>query len=208
VAAPAVVNLSLDGGADVYVAQLVIWAAFALTYLALSWTLFRRADAAGIEAWAVARDRPVAGRVRRLLFGAAATSPLWTMGLGSIYGLAAAGLVLPRADEIAPGAPGLLIFLGFLTIVVSWVTSHTTYVLHYAYLFYRTGGGGLDFPGDRGPDFVDFAYFSYGVGMTFGTTDVTVTSQAMRSAVLTHGLFAFVYNSAVLAVALSYVASP
>jgi len=198
----------LENGDNVYVLELLAWAAFALMYVGLSSTLFRLADAREIGEWATARNRPVEGRIRHLLLGAGASSSLWMMGLGSVYGLVAAGLVLPRAEEIAPGAPGLLIFLGFLTIIVSWVTSHAAYVLHYAYLYYRPGGGGLDFPGGAPPDFIDFAYFSYGVGATFGTTDVTVTTRAMRRTVLAHGLFAFVYNSAILAVALSYVASP
>ena len=208
VAAVTAVWALIENGKNAYVVQLVLWAAFAPAYVGLSWTLFRLADAREIQAWATARHRPLTGRIRRLLFGAGATSPLWMMGLGSVYGLVAAGLVLPRAEEIAPAAGGLLIFLGFLTIVVSWVTIHTAYVLHYAYLYYRPGGGGLDFPGGRPPDFVDFAYFSYGVGKTFGATDVTVTTRAMRRTVLTHALFAFIYNSAILAVALTYVTSP
>jgi uncharacterized membrane protein len=92
------------------------------------------------------------------------------------------------------------------TLAVAWVYSNTVYALHYAHLYYREGSaGGLDFSGDEddkpdgGPEYTDFIYFSYTLGMTFQTSDTAVTSRHMRKIVTAHSLAAFVFNIGVLA---------
>jgi uncharacterized membrane protein len=92
------------------------------------------------------------------------------------------------------------------TLAVAWVYSNTVYALHYAHLYYREGSeGGLDFSGDEdddpngGPEYTDFIYFSYTLGMTFQTSDTEVTSRHMRKIVTAHSLAAFVFNIGVLA---------
>jgi uncharacterized membrane protein len=202
------VQWSVPYGSDLWVSLLVYWDVMAAVYVALSWVLFTRRSAAQVEAWALARQRPVQGVLRRLFLGRRATSALWFVVYGSVLGLAAAGYVLPRAAELEPQATGTLTVLGLVAIVVSWLAAHTGYVMHYASLYYGSGRQGLEFPGDEAPNLLDFAYFSYGVGKTFGATDVDVTTRRMRRAVLLHGLFSFVFNTAILAVALAYVTAP
>jgi uncharacterized membrane protein len=92
------------------------------------------------------------------------------------------------------------------TLAVAWVFSNTVYALHYAHLYYVEGSeGGLDFSGgeddkpDSGPEYSDFIYFSYTLGMTFQTSDTAVTSRRMRKIVTAHSLAAFVFNIGVLA---------
>ena len=92
------------------------------------------------------------------------------------------------------------------TLAVAWVFSNTVYALHYAHLYYVDGAkGGLDFSGedddapDTGPEYSDFIYFSYTLGMTFQTSDTAVTSRHMRKIVTAHSLAAFVFNIGVLA---------
>jgi uncharacterized membrane protein len=100
------------------------------------------------------------------------------------------------------------------TLAVAWVYSNTVYALHYAHLYYREGSeGGLDFSGpedddpDTGPEYSDFIYFSYTLGMTFQTSDTAVNSRHMRKIVTAHSLAAFVFNIGVLAFSINVLGS-
>jgi uncharacterized membrane protein len=77
--------------------------------------------------------------------------------------------------------------------------------VRYAHLYYRDDGdlGGLGFPGTEMPCLLDFAYYAFTIGMCFQVSDVTVTQHRMRQATLGHALLSFVFNTAVLALALS-----
>ncbi|MBA3898464.1 MAG: DUF1345 domain-containing protein [Sphingomonadaceae bacterium] len=86
------------------------------------------------------------------------------------------------------------------TLAVAWLFSNTVYALHYAHLYYRQGSkGGLDFSGAGDPDYGDFVYFAFTLGMTFQTSDTAVTARHMRRIVTIHSLAAFVFNIGVLA---------
>jgi uncharacterized membrane protein len=78
---------------------------------------------------------------------------------------------------------------------------HASYALHYAYLYYRSeeSPGGLAFPGEQSPKQRDFAYFAFTVGTSFAVSDVDVTDEAMRQAVLGHHVLSFFYNTSILA---------
>jgi uncharacterized membrane protein len=98
--------------------------------------------------------------------------------------------------------------LTLAAIVLAWVVAHTVYTLRYAHLYYGRGGHkGLQFPGDEQPADTDFAYFSFTVGMCFQVSDVVVTSTICRRAVLLHAVLSFIYNTAILALALNLVFS-
>ncbi len=90
------------------------------------------------------------------------------------------------------------------TLVISWTFSNLIYTLHYAHLFYtetRGGGdsGGLQFPETPEPDYWDFIYFAFCLGMTFQTSDVTVTTGRLRRVVTAHCMAAFVFNLGIIA---------
>jgi len=109
----------------------------------------------------------------------------------------------------------LRLFMAGLTIVASWTLVHTIFALHYAHDFYgddetRAGlqdRGGLAFPNDDSPDYWDFLYFSFVVGMTCQVSDVQVTSKVMRRLTLMHGVLSFFFNTIILALAVNVVAS-
>lgn len=89
------------------------------------------------------------------------------------------------------------------TLVLSWTFSNTVYALHYAHLFYSAAGGkdagGMTFPDTPEPDYWDFIYFAFCLGMTFQTSDVEVTQGRLRKPVTLHCLAAFVFNLGVIA---------
>lgn len=101
------------------------------------------------------------------------------------------------------------VLLAALTIVLSWALIHTIFGLHYAHEFYDDErGGGLAFPGgDPEPDYWDFVYFSFVIGMTSQVSDVGVTSKRIRRTVATHGVVAFAFNVALLALSVNIAAS-
>lgn len=100
------------------------------------------------------------------------------------------------------GAPIALIVA---TLALAWLFGNVVYAIHYAHMFYRKdakGGGdcgGLDMPGAKEPDYWDFVYFSFTLGMTFQTSDTEITSGSFRRVATFHSLAAFVFNIGVLA---------
>ncbi|HEX7820862.1 MAG TPA: DUF1345 domain-containing protein [Sphingobium sp.] len=102
----------------------------------------------------------------------------------------------------APSPAIMTLILG--TLALAWTFANMVYALHYAYLFYSADAGGkdmagIDFPGTGKPDYWDFIYFSFTLGMTFQTSDVEITSRAVRKAVTLHCLAAFVFNLGIIA---------
>jgi uncharacterized membrane protein len=105
------------------------------------------------------------------------------------------------------------IFLSIIAVFCSWCLIHTLFTLRYAHLYYSyetheardrsMHSGGLEFPGHELPDLLDFAYFSFVLGMTFQVSDVVVSSKHIRRLVLVHGLLSFVYNTAIVALAIN-----
>ena len=110
------------------------------------------------------------------------------------------------------------ILLGILTYFVSspglqlLVRLMTTFTLRYAHMFYGnneqkpdTHAGGLEFPNDDEPDYLDFAYFSFNVGMTFQVSDVQVTSKRIRKMVLLHSLISFLFATIMIALTINLI---
>lgn len=105
------------------------------------------------------------------------------------------------------------LMLGLATVVLSWSLIQTVFGLHYAHAFYgdsdqpgeRRHAGGLLFPGERMPDYFDFAYFSFVIGMTFQVSDVQIASRRMRRLALLQSVLAFGFNTIILALLINTV---
>ena len=93
---------------------------------------------------------------------------------------------------------------------LSWFLVHTTFGMRYAHLYYGDSktnkGSGLDFPGTDEPDFIDFAYFSFVLGMTFQVSDVEISSRKIRRLSLLHSLIAFIFNTVIVALTINALA--
>ena len=61
-------------------------------------------------------------------------------------------------------------------------------------------------PGGGRPSYLDFAYLSFTVGMTFQVSDTAVSSSRIRHTVLLHAVLSFVYTTMILAFVLNLVA--
>jgi len=100
--------------------------------------------------------------------------------------------------------------LAAVTILLSWAFTHTIFAIHYAHEYYDEKAhkdGGLNFPGGEPPDYWDFVYFSFVVGMTGQVSDVAVTSRALRRLVAAHGVVSFIFNATLLALMVNIAAS-
>lgn len=105
------------------------------------------------------------------------------------------------------------ILLAIGAVAVSWWLVHTVFSLRYAHIFYDTDtddggskkGGGLDFPDTKEPDFLDFIYFGFVVGMTFQVSDVQITDRNIRRLCLLHGLISFAFNTAIVALSINVI---
>ena len=128
--------------------------------------------------------------------------------------LIALGFTLQREAHEGAAALAARLTLAGLTVVASWTVTHTVFALHYAHHYYGDGPapgadddrGGLAFPGDALPDYWDFLYFSFVVGMTCQVSDVQVTSRAMRRMTLVHGVLSFFFNTVILALSVNLLA--
>lgn len=102
------------------------------------------------------------------------------------------------------GPKALVVALLLVTLLIAWLFSNLVYAMHYAHIFYRAdkaGGdcGGLDFPATTEPGYWDFLYFAFTLGMTFQTSDISVTDSGVRRTVLFQCLAAFLFNLGILA---------
>ena len=123
--------------------------------------------------------------------------------------LVAIGVELSQRSMLDPLTTALIIG----TLLIAWLFSNVTYALHYAHVFYSpqpdgdSDCGGVDFPDTAEPDYWDFIYFAFTLGMTFQTSDVGISSRSIRRTVLFHCFAAFVFNIGVLAFTINVLGS-
>jgi uncharacterized membrane protein len=107
----------------------------------------------------------------------------------------------------------LHVMLVALTLLASWLMTHTTFAFRYAHEYYEVDdsaegiAGGLEFPGEKRPDYLDFMYFSLVLGMTFQVSDVQITARKFRRVAAVHGLLSFLFNTIILALTVNIAAS-
>ena len=124
-------------------------------------------------------------------------------------------LLLRSLPTVSKTGLSIHIVLSIISVALSWILIHSLFTMRYAHLYYDltdkrkglsdTHAGGLDFPAEKQPDFLDFAYFSFVVGMTFQTADISITSQRIRRLALLHGFLSFIYNTAIIALSINIV---
>jgi uncharacterized membrane protein len=124
--------------------------------------------------------------------------------------LASLGAIFAELAALERANPnyGLHIALAAATVVLSWTFTHTIFALHYAHDFYgeASRSDGLKFPDNAKPDYWDFVYFSFVIGMTFQVSDVAVTNKSIRRMVVAHGALSFFFSTAIVALTVNIAA--
>jgi len=173
------------------------WDAFTLSLLVLAWSRILTAQPNAVFRTARLQHSARKGILLSVLSAACAS-------------LAAVFVLLRAAKTLSAAEAGEHILFALITVLLSWALIHTIFTLQYAYLYYcrHTADGGaarpLVFPeGKIEPDYYDFAYFSFVIGMTSQVSDVQIGSKEVRRWALLHGLISFAFNTAVLALGIN-----
>jgi uncharacterized membrane protein len=193
-----VVVLALRSVFSTRVSLLAGWDAFALCYLAIGWMMIARTDE--VQTRLRAQRNDPGGYLIFVLIVVAASASF--VAIGFMVGDIKQVDFWSRAERLT---------LSITALLLSWLLIHTLFAFHYARLYYylpsegKQHHRGLRFPDDDEPDYLDFAYYSFVVGMTSQVSDVDVLSRPMRRLTLIHGVLSFVYNIAILAMSINII---
>lgn len=130
----------------------------------------------------------------------------------AVAAIVAIALELSLARSVHGLERGLRIGLAFATVAASWFMAHLIFALHYAHGYYdraeQGDAGGLHFPGeeDQSPDYWDFLHFAVIVGVAAQTADVAITRRGLRRLNTVHALFAFAFNTVIVALTINLLA--
>jgi uncharacterized membrane protein len=171
------------------------WCCCVGVYLAQVWRLVQRFDAQHTRERALSFDPPGMWLLTIMLLAVAASVAVIVMLLQQ-------GRTLDQLPRI------LHLALGVISLAASWFLIHTLYAFHYAHRYYQgeLQSRGLYFPGRQDPDYRDFLYHSFVIGMTSQVSDVQVRSREMRRLTLVHGVLSFIFNMVVLALSINVIA--
>jgi len=123
-------------------------------------------------------------------------------------------LLLRSTKDLSELELNLHILLSAVAVLCSWTVVHMVFLFRYAHLYYDKTVKqhadskyveGLDFPEETEPDYLDFAYFSFVIGMTFQVSDVEISSKKIRRLALAHSLIAFLFNTVIVALSINII---
>jgi uncharacterized membrane protein len=175
------------------VAPLLGWDAAALTFCVWTWVLVWGMSPAETSEHALA-ESPSRAWTDLILLGAVVTS------------LLAVGAVLTAAAKESGSLEYAEAGLALVSVALSWVLVHTVYTLRYARLYYRGEPGGVDFNDPEPPQYTDFAYLAFTLGMTFQVSDTALGTKEFRRAALRHAWFSFPLLTGIIAASVNLVA--
>ncbi len=175
------------------VAIMAAWTAFATVFSVLTWLAIGRLDAAQTREHAESND-PNDGMADSLVIIAS---------LGSVLGV---GFLLAGESHKGQPASPLVAGVGVAGVVASWVAVHTVYVLRYARFYYAsTVKTPINFHSEDDPDYQDFAYIAYTIGMTYQISDPEFREKKLRHIALRHSIVSYVLGSVILATTINLV---
>jgi uncharacterized membrane protein len=195
--------LATIGSLSTAVHVMVGWLAYALSTISLAWITILTSHPAEVKQEAYAQDSS-----KRLVF--------MFVVAAAFVSLFAIIMLLKSQGTQDKHSNITAIFLTLSCIVSSWWLVHTVFTLRYAHLFYEgivdTPKGhdvkpGLTFPGDEDPDYLDFTYFSFVLGMTFQVSDVEITSRRIRRLAFMHGVLSFAFNTVIVAFSINIIST-
>lgn len=181
-------------------AGLLTWSSFALSVIVMDWLVIFTCHPREVRKVASLED---SSRTLIFVFVIAAA----VVSLGAILFLLKSSKNLSQAEITGH------VLLSMASVIISWWLVHTIFTMRYAHLYYTNNPdgdkkkplGGLQFPDEPEPDYLDFVYFSFVLGTTFQVSDVEISSRTIRRLALVHGLIAFAFNTAILALSINVV---
>lgn len=189
-AAGVVVGLVAATSMPWQLALLAGWSVASAVFVAWVWLALGRLDGAATRRHAT-REDPSRTTADLVLLGSAVMS-LAGVALALLKGAAAPSLSQP-ANALA-----------LATVASSWGAIHTVFALRYADLYYRRHGG-VEWNGAGEPDYRDFAYLAFTIGMTFQVSDTAITTRTMRRTVLRHALLSYLFGVVIIAATINAI---
>jgi uncharacterized membrane protein len=126
----------------------------------------------------------------------------------SVASLSAVVFDLAKANQETGSTRVLHTAAGIITIALSWTVVHTVFSLRYARLYYSPPVGGIDFKTEVDePDYIDFAYVSFTIGMTFQVSDTDIQQRAIRRTALRQALLSYLFGAVIIAVTINVIAT-
>jgi len=174
-------------------AALVGWDVAAVVLVGATWARIWPMDGERTARHAV-REEPGRAITDLLLVGA------------SVASLVGVGFVVVAGGNAHGASAGLLVALAVVTVVLSWSVVHTTFALRYAQIYYSGPDGGVKFNDEEPPQYSDFAYLAFTIGMTFQVSDTALTSSDIRRVALRHALLSYVFGVVIIAVMINLIA--
>jgi uncharacterized membrane protein len=174
------------------VSVLLGWDVAAIAFCAWIWIAVQGADATTTNRIATREDdsRPAADLV------------LIAASVASLLGV---GFALLEASGHSGSERALTTTVATATVALSWLAVHAVFTLRYAHLYYLEGGG-IDFHSQEAPDYGDFAYVAFTLGMTYQVSDTNLTSKRIRTTARRHALLSYVFGVAVIATTVNVAA--
>ena len=169
------------------------WIAGGLTYEIWLWLTIRTMDAAQTASFAVREDP-----------GRAATD--LAVLVSAVISLLAVGLVVASSSSAHGLTKAVHVATGVVGVIVGWLMVHLSYTTRYARMYYTGTDGGIDFQEDDPPQYMDFAYLAFTVGMTFQVSDTEVKDKGIRKAVLHHALLSYLFGAVIVATTINLLA--
>jgi uncharacterized membrane protein len=179
---------------------IILWDVYALSYCITSWVVFFTHTHSEIRQHAREED---GSRIFVYLI-------IFLSSLASLFAVS----LLIISPNTAETSAILSVPIAVIGMLLSWMIVHITFTFHYAHFYYdddedgnsHKNVGGLNFPNETKPDYLDFAYFSFVIGMTFQVSDVQISDRKLRRLVLLHSLLSFTLNTFVVALTINLIA--
>jgi uncharacterized membrane protein len=121
--------------------------------------------------------------------------------------LVSVALILIKVASEHGGMKALLLTIGVMRVVLSWGAVHTMFALRYARIYYAGPNGGIDFNEKSPPQYADFAYLAFTIGMTFQVSDTDLKTKPMRWTALRHALISYLFGAVIVGLVINVVAS-
>ncbi len=168
------------------------WDAAAVTHLVLVWGSIVRRRGQSTQSLATSEDDSRAASSLILLLASSASL------IGVFLGVV-------KANQESGYKTAVLTVVAVLSVVLSWATVHTVYTLRYAHLYYRDEPGGIDFNETRPPDYNDFAYLAFTVGMTYQVSDTNVSDRTIRRTITRHAMLSFLFGTVIIGLTINVI---
>lgn len=173
-------------------APLAFWDLAAITFMVWVWLALHGRNAQQTANLAV-REDPGRGAADVLLV------------LASVASLVAVGVLLVQASSSSGISEVLQVGLGVASVVASWAVVHLVYALRYARIYYSNQGG-INFNSDKPPQYSDFAYLAFTIGMTFQVSDTAFSTPQLRRIALHHSLLSYMFGTVIVATTINLIA--